>query len=113
MPPHIFAIIDLVLMMIHLIPVFQQANSGFELKPPTQKYGWELFFEPVRSYTLKGRGRSKPLWKTQNIMNANFIVSLIMAVLAMATQTFGLYLGTGGVVGKSITPRTGSSFPTR
>ena len=46
-------------------------------------------------------------------MNANFIVSLIMAVLAMATQTFALYLGTGGVVGKSITPRTGSSFPTR
>merc|ERR1712141_751047 len=66
----------------------------------------------VRSYTLIGRGRSKPLSKTPNIMNVN-IVSLIMAVLAMATQTLGLYLGTGGVVGKSITPRTGSSFPAR
>merc|ERR1711962_121475 len=47
-------------------------------------------------------------------MNTSFLTSVVLAVLAFVSQSFGLYLGQGGVVGRgNITPRTGSSFPSR
>ena len=46
-------------------------------------------------------------------MKTNFFVSIALAMLAFIGQSFALYGGFGGVVGKNLTPRTGSSFPAR
>ena len=47
-------------------------------------------------------------------MNFNFMVSMVLAMLAsIIAQTTALYGGFGGVVGKNLTPRTGPSFPAR
>jgi len=45
----------------------------------------------------------------------NFLASIVLALLAFVAVpgVQGLYLGMGGVVGKNITPRTGSSYPGR
>ena len=47
-------------------------------------------------------------------MNFNFMVSMVLAMLAsIVAQTSALYGGFGGVVGKNLTPRMGPTFLAR